>query len=99
MVNSLLRSFMRNLVAAVSLVVLGLVQPVCAGQFDDAVAAYNAGDYAKALQTWKPLADGGDIQAQIAIGALYADGRGVKQSYADAMTWFRRAADQGSARA
>ena len=57
-----------------------------AGPLEDAAAAYERGDTPAALQLWTPLANGGDAGAQIAIGGLYADGNGVKQSYADAMT-------------
>ena len=33
------------------------------------------------------------------LAALYADGLGVPRDYAEALKWFRRAADQGNARA
>ncbi len=35
--------------------------------------------------------------AQNDIGDLYANGRGVPQDYAQAMAWYRKAADQGNA--
>src|SRR5262245_41037147 len=85
--------------AVTSIVVMAHVHPVFAGELDDAMAAYNAGKYATAREILEPLASRGEVQAQIAIGGLYADGLGVEQSYSQAMTWFRRAADQGSARA
>ena len=72
---------------------------VTAGPFEDANAAYEKGDYATALQLWRPLADQGDASAQIRMGASYADGSGVTQSYPEAMNWFRKAAEQGNARA
>ena len=98
-----MRRPIRAIVASCSILaiiaVVGLVRPLSAAEFKDAVSAYNSGDYATALQILKPLADGGDVQAQIAIGGLYADGRGVDQNYTDAKAWFQRAADQGSSRA
>jgi len=41
-----------------------------------------------AAQIWRPLADQGDA------GAQYL-GEGVPQSHAEAVKWFRKAADQG----
>lgn len=40
-------------------------------------------------------ADEGDVEAQFALGALYASGFGVQEDTAEAAKWFRRAADQG----
>jgi uncharacterized protein len=40
----------------------------------------------------------GDTQAQSNLGAMYATGQGVRQDYAEAMKWYRRAADQGDTR-
>jgi hypothetical protein len=37
----------------------------------------------------------GHAPAQCDLGALYAEGKGVKQSYADALKWLRKAAEQG----
>jgi localization factor PodJL len=39
----------------------------------------------------------GDPAAQLEIAARYAEGKGVKQSFADAADWYVRAADQGLA--
>jgi TPR repeat protein len=40
-------------------------------------------------------ADQGDQLAQFKIGLLYYNGKGVAQDYAQAMSWYRKAADQG----
>jgi len=37
--------------------------PVVAGDYEDATAAYDAGDYQKAFQLWKALAEQGDAGA------------------------------------
>ena len=37
--------------------------------------------------------------AQNSLGVLYQNGQGVPQDYAEALTWYRLAADQGNARA
>lgn len=64
-------------------------------QFDDAVAAYERGDYATAFRLFKPLADRGDAKAQHNLGVMYDYGRGIPQDYPKALTWYRRAAEQG----
>ncbi|MBF0340704.1 MAG: SEL1-like repeat protein [Magnetococcales bacterium] len=37
----------------------------------------------------------GDAVSQLIVGILYAEGRVVQQSYADAARWYRKSADQG----
>jgi TPR repeat protein len=61
---------------------------------DAAIAAYQNGDYAAALQLSRPLADQGDARAQSTLGLIYYGGRGVPQDDNEAVKWFRRAADQ-----
>ncbi|KAF9106097.1 hypothetical protein BGX29_010559, partial [Mortierella sp. GBA35] len=39
----------------------------------------------------------GYVSAQLNIGILYEDGRGVPQDYSQAMDWYSKAADQGDA--
>jgi hypothetical protein len=78
---------------AVSLVAAVLAGAALAGPLDDAQAAYNRGDYATALQLIRPLADQGDARAQSILGLMYESGRGVPQDYAEAVKWYRKAAD------
>ena len=65
--------------------------------WDKAIAAYNNGDYATALQEWRPLAEQGNARAQNNLGAAYDYGEGVPQDYAEAVRWYRLAAEQGDA--
>ena len=51
--------------------------PVVAGDFENAQAAAKTGDIGKALQLWRPLAEQGDLKAQITLGALYTTDEGV----------------------
>jgi TPR repeat protein len=67
--------------------------------FEDAIVAYNRGDYATAMRSWRFLADQGHASAQSNLGFMYDKGRGVLQDYAEAVRWFRLAADQGDAEA
>jgi TPR repeat protein len=89
---------MRNLVRSIVLLLaLGLSEPVLAGPFEDAHAAYDNQDYATALRMLRPRADQGDASAQANLGLMYANGYGVPQDYVEAVKWYRLAADQGYA--
>ena len=70
-----------------------------AQDFAAGLSAYGAGDYATALQEWKPLAEQGNADAQLNLGNMYYDGQGVLQDYAEAVRWWRLAAKQGDATA
>lgn len=58
------------------------------------VTAWEAGDYARAVREWRPLAVAGDADAQFNLGQAYKLGRGVTQDLAQAAEWFGRAAQQ-----
>jgi TPR repeat protein len=71
--------------------------PAGAG-FDDGAEAYARGRYAQALALWQPLAERGDVEAQLRIGEMLRDGLGVRwKDFEQAAAWFRRAAAQGQA--
>jgi len=61
----------------------------------EGVGAYNQKKYNLAFIIFKPLAEQGNRIAQNYIGSLYAEGKGVKQDYAQAAKWYRKAAKQG----
>ena len=89
---------MRALRAAVVLVLaLALSAPVLAADLEAGLEAYDRGDYATALEEWRPLAEQGDADAQLGLGAMYFYGQGVPQDYAEAVKWYRLAAEQGQA--
>jgi TPR repeat protein len=71
------------------------VQPACAG-FDEAAAAFAAGDYSKAMQETRPLAEQGDSRGQYAMGVLYENGFGVAKDQSLAAAWYLKAAEQGN---
>ena len=79
--------------------VLGLYTPVAWADGNAGLKAYEAGDYATALQEFLPLAEAGQASAQAAIGQMYLDGHGVPQDPAQAAIWLEKAANGGSARA
>jgi len=51
--------------------------------------------YSTALRAWQPMANSGEPRAQNNMGIMYERGLGVTQSYPEAMSWYRKAADQG----
>lgn len=68
-----------------------------AAAYNDAVLAYNKGDYVTALKLFRTLANNAVAAAQNNLGVLYENGKGVPQDYAEAAKWYRFAANQGSA--
>ena len=82
---------------AVTLWTLASVLPADAGQFEDAEAALNTGDYVTALQLLVTLAEQDNTYAERLLGIMYIKGQGVRQDYALGMRWMRIAADKGLA--
>jgi TPR repeat protein len=65
----------------------------------EGIKALIAGDYATADKEIRPIAEGGDPQAQILLGQVYRDLRNPERNPVVALAWFRRAAEAGSAQA
>jgi len=59
-----------------------------------AFSAYQNGQYAKALEEWQPVAEGGFSAAQLFIGFIYEIGQGVEADQAAAAGWYRKAAER-----
>ena len=76
--------------ALIAVLLVILVGPAWAG-YDEGRAAYERGDYAKALKEFRPLAEQGDTSAQHILGLMYGNGQGVPQDYAKAVKWHRLA--------
>ena len=77
------------------IVVAGLAAPAAAAELDEAVAAAHRGEYAAALKRLSPLAAKGDPRAQFDLGFMHAYGWGVQRNPAEAIDWYRKAAEQG----
>ena len=75
---------------------LGLMS-IAYADSNDALDAYNKGDYKSAVNEWSSLADQGNATAQFNLALMYEDGKGVLKDYKQAVKWYRRAADQGHA--
>ncbi len=78
-------------------ILVGNPVDVKADQFDEGHDAYSLGNYQKALEILKPLAEKGDTRAQYTLGNMYFYGKGVSRDGKEAIKWFRKTADQGNA--
>jgi uncharacterized protein len=81
---------------AATMVALLAIGPANAGAFEEATVAYQRGDYATAFNSFLLSAEDGNSDAQISVGAMYANGEGVEQNYDEAIKWFRLSAEQGN---
>ena len=91
---------MRAPAAIVFGVVLAVaVTPVAAvsGPFEDVNDAFERGDYKTAVWLLRPLAEQGLAAAQYNLGVIYDKGQGVPEDNAEALKWYRLAAEQGDA--
>src|SRR3954466_13606089 len=86
---------MINRALALLIFVLCLAAPAAAAELDEAVAAAHRGEYAAALKRLSPLAAKGDARAQFDVGFMHAYGWGFPRNPADAIEWYRKAAEQG----
>lgn len=81
--------------AALLALTLLLAGVACGASFEDGVAAYDQGQFDKALMLWLPLAEKGNAAAQFNVAALYEKGSGVAQNAVEAARWYLEAAKQG----
>ena len=92
---------MKNRLTRRGIIVVALLatlpgMPVVAAQtLDEAVAAYERGDYATAIRRFRKAAEQGNAASQVNLGHAYAEGRGAPQDYQEALKWYRKAAEQG----
>ena len=89
------RSVVHYSCPVILLIILSCQTVSADNQFTAAYEAAQSGNYAKAIQLWKPLAERGQSSAQYALGWLYESGQGTAQSYSQAAYWYRKAAEQG----
>jgi len=78
------------------LILAALLAPLIAhADFRAGLEAIGRRDFAAAFTIFKPLAEKGNVAAQVNLGNLYMKGWGVEQSYPLALRWYLKAADQG----
>lgn len=90
---------MTRFLAALFVFLLLATPTLAEGTLEEAIAAYDAGDYEKAYALFLPLAEAGDAEAQYWVGELFVFGHGVQESQADALPWLEAAAAQDHAEA
>jgi cell division septation protein DedD len=83
----------KYLVAAV--LAAALSAPLSAQSVKAGIDAWQRADYPGAVGIWRPLAEGGDADAQFNLGQAYRLGRGVPLDLSAAKLWFERAARSG----
>ena len=81
----------KYLVAA--MMAVAVAAPLSAQSVKAGIDAWQRADYADAITIWRPLAEGGDADAQFNLGQAYRLGRGVPLDLAAAKVWFERAAE------
>ena len=86
---------MRRVLLVVFLVV-ACATGAAADSYEDAVSAYDRGDYIRAGQLLRPLAEQGHARAQGNLGLIYAKGGGVSQDLVRAQMWFTVSAEEMS---
>ncbi len=64
-------------------------------RFAEGLEAYDAGDFDTAIEAWRPLAEAGNLEAQVSLAEFYLNGLGVAADPAVAAAWYRRAAEAG----
>ncbi|MDP2123835.1 MAG: tetratricopeptide repeat protein [Parvibaculum sp.] len=63
--------------------------------FDEAVAAYDAGDYKKAFDIWLPLAQRDDLAAMRNVALMLRHGKGVERDPERALYFYERSGRAG----
>ena len=64
-------------------------------RFEEGVDAYQNNSYQQAFAIFLPLAQAGNVDAQLSVGTMYDRGQGVEQDSQEALKWYQLAADQG----
>lgn len=64
-------------------------------RYQQALTSMQAGDYAVAFCSLKPLAEAGHPQSQFSLGWMYHNGYGLSINNNKALSWWQRAAEQG----
>jgi ATP-dependent protease ClpP protease subunit len=85
---------MRTSVTTLFIALMAFAPPLCAGPFEDGLAAYDQGNYEAAFKQWLPLAEHGSAAAQFNIAVMYEKAQGVLKDDEEAARWYRRAAQQ-----
>jgi len=70
-----------------------------AASFQQGIDAFAQGDFAVALKKLQPIAEQGNADAQLRLGLMYREGKGVAQDDKQAVAWLSKSAEQGQVEA
>lgn len=87
---------MKSLLSACLLALAFPLAGHAAEPLDDALKAYDSGNYKQAATKLKPLAESGDSVAQLKLGLMYYFGNGVEENEGQAIAWLKKSAAQGN---
>ncbi len=91
-----MRSYLVSVLAILSRAVSAAA---AAGSYENGRAAYDAGNFEKAMAIWAPAAESGDADSQYGMGLLYSEGIVVPMDDIQALHWFGLAAEQDHGKA
>ncbi|WP_085905491.1 tetratricopeptide repeat protein [Kiloniella majae] len=66
-----------------------------AGDYEDGIAAYRAGEYGKAIELLSNAGNQGNAKAQYYLSVLYEGGSGIDKDMEASLNWLKRAAEGG----
>ena len=84
-----------RVVSAIAIVLALVGMPAHAGDFEDGEKLLKSKDYPRAIISFRKAAEQGNADAQVNLGSLYAEGKGVARDYKQAVMWYQKAAAQG----
>jgi TPR repeat protein len=83
--------------AAIGFALAFSAAPVWAGDLEDGLKFYKAGDYENAIASWQKAAALGNASAQFTLGFMHEKGQGTAVNFRQAADWYRQAAERGNA--
>ena len=86
---------LRGYALLTALLIGALCAQALAADFQTGVEAFERGDFAAALDEWRPLAEQGSARAQGNLGAMYYLGQGLPEDDVQAYAWLNIAVAQG----
>ncbi len=91
------RDYMRPFWCSIALILT--LAGTCWAGLKQGEDAYGRGDYQKAAQAFHSAAEQGRAEAQIMLGAMHLEGRGVQQDYVRGHMWLNIAMSTGHKKA
>ena len=79
----------------IAFLLLSFISHAADTRFEEGVEAYQNNNYQQAFAIFLPLAQAGNVDAQLSVGTMYDRGQGVEQDSQEALKWYKLAADQG----